>query len=136
MSKVICPYCKSHALLVDSKVIYGKSYGNLWLCEPCKAYVGCVRGTDTPLGIPANARTRAERQVAHKWLDMIWKNKERGFSRSSVYLWLAGKMNMTSQECHIARFGYDQCREALTHIRTHPYYSEKTRNAGTPSPRR
>lgn len=125
--QIICPYCKSHALLVDSKTIYGKSYGNLWLCGPCDAYVGCVKGTDRPLGTLANELDRQGRKSAHGCLDAIWKNRQRGYSRSGVYRWLADKMDLSLEECHIARFNYNECMRAVRHLREHPYYNQKKR---------
>jgi transposase-like protein len=35
---VICQYCKKPAKFVDSKIIYGKSYGMIYLCKECKYY--------------------------------------------------------------------------------------------------
>jgi hypothetical protein len=41
MSNPICPYCNQESQFVDSSVIYGKSYGMIYLCSDCDAYVGC-----------------------------------------------------------------------------------------------
>ena len=46
MRNVYCPYCGQQAEYVDSKVIYGRSYGMAYLCRNCDAYVGVHRGTD------------------------------------------------------------------------------------------
>jgi len=35
-----CPYCKGETKYVDSSLVYGRSYGMMYLCEPCDAYVG------------------------------------------------------------------------------------------------
>lgn len=50
MRKVYCDYCGRQAEYVDSKVVYGKSYGMMYLCRNCMAYVGVHKGTDKPLG--------------------------------------------------------------------------------------
>lgn len=55
MRKVYCDYCGRETEYVDSKVIYGKSYGKIYLCRNCMAYVGVHKGTDKPLGRLANA---------------------------------------------------------------------------------
>ena len=55
MRNVYCPYCGRQAEYVDSKVIYGRSYGMAYLCRNCDAYVGVHRGTDEPLGRLADA---------------------------------------------------------------------------------
>ena len=49
MRKVYCDYCGRETEYVDSKVIYGKSYGKIYLCRNCMAYVGVHKGTDKPL---------------------------------------------------------------------------------------
>ena len=48
MKEVYCDYCGRRAEFVDSKVIYGKSYGMIYLCRCCPgyAYVGVHKGTD------------------------------------------------------------------------------------------
>ena len=38
--KVYCPYCGKEAELIDSSVIYGRSYGMAYICFGCDAYVG------------------------------------------------------------------------------------------------
>ena len=58
MRKVYCDYCGRQAEYVDSKVVYGKSYGMMYLCRNCMAYVGVHKGTDKPLGRLANAELR------------------------------------------------------------------------------
>lgn len=50
MRKVFCDYCGQQAEYVDSKIIYGRSYGMMYLCRTCMAYVGVHKGTDKPLG--------------------------------------------------------------------------------------
>ena len=35
MRKVYCDYCGRQAEYVDSKVVYGKSYGMMYLCRNC-----------------------------------------------------------------------------------------------------
>ena len=42
--KVYCDYCGRETEYVDSKVIYGKSYGKIYLCRNCMAYVGVHKG--------------------------------------------------------------------------------------------
>lgn len=36
----VCPYCGKPTEYVDSSVIYGRSYGMIYLCRDCRAYVG------------------------------------------------------------------------------------------------
>lgn len=48
--EICCDYCGGPTEYVDSSVIYGRSYGMIYLCRPCRAYVGVHRGTNKPLG--------------------------------------------------------------------------------------
>ncbi|MBL4653702.1 MAG: hypothetical protein JKY53_12705 [Flavobacteriales bacterium] len=48
-----CNYCNNLATLIDSKIIYGSSKGNIYLCSnypSCNAYVGVHKGDNWPLG--------------------------------------------------------------------------------------
>ena len=45
LSGKICPYCGNRTEYVDSSVIYGRSYGMIYLCWDCMAYVGVHKGT-------------------------------------------------------------------------------------------
>ena len=73
MRKVYCDYCGRETEYVDSKVIYGKSYGKIYLCRNCMAYVGVHKGTDKPLGRLANAELRNWKKAAHAVFDPLWK---------------------------------------------------------------
>lgn len=60
----ICDYCGGRVILTDSAIVYhGKSYGNIYYCTNCGAYVGASTPAATnPLGhwptlpFAANAR--------------------------------------------------------------------------------
>jgi hypothetical protein len=66
-----CRYCGGDAKLCDSFVVYGKSYGLIWLCE-CGARVGAQKD-GTPKGVLANGRLRKARQQFHDAIDPLWK---------------------------------------------------------------
>lgn len=84
----ICPYCKEKTKFVDSKVIYKtKSFGMIYLCEPCNAYVGTHKGTEKSLGRLANKNLRHLKKEAHKYFDVIWKEKHE--ERNKVYYYLS-----------------------------------------------
>ena len=58
-----CPYCQSVSVLTDSKVIYGKSYGMVYLClnyPKCDSFVGVHKNSIKPLGRMANRELRKE----------------------------------------------------------------------------
>ena len=43
MSNPICPYCNQESQFVDSSVIYGKSYGMIYLCSDCDAIMERIK---------------------------------------------------------------------------------------------
>lgn len=129
---VKCDYCHRDAVLVTGKVIYphrpdlfGKMF---WRCDPCDAYVGChprnPRSTDRrngtiPLGRLANAELRAAKQEAHAAFDPIWKSGT--MRRSAAYAWLAGKMGISTDNCHIGMMDVAACRAVVLICREYRY---------------
>lgn len=119
----ICPYCNQRAVLADSAVIYnGRSYGNAWICANfplCDSYVGCHKGTDSPLGCMANKELRDAKSAAHKVFDAIWRKKAvRGVctpkqARVRGYSWLADMLGMHRGKCHIGWMNVEQCRKVV-----------------------
>ena len=111
-NKVICPYCLEPAKLVDNEVIYGRNYGNSWLCVPCDAYVGCHKGTDNPFGRLANKDLRQAKIRAHIAFDPLWKSKK--MTRREAYIWLSKKLGVETKDCHIGMFSIYQCDLTVT----------------------
>lgn len=114
----ICPYCGEGPEFMDSALIYGKSYGMVYACIPCGAWVGVHAGTNKPLGRLADATLRKLKNQAHKAFDPIWiadvaRGKNRGAARNKAYKWLAGKMGIPREHCHIGMFDEMQCLEAI-----------------------
>lgn len=108
-----CPYCQSPSKLVNGDAIYPHRPDlyekKFWACDPCKAYVGCHQGTETPLGRLANSELRSAKMAAHAALDPIWKSGK--MKRGAVYVWLAEKMGIPIDQCHIGMFDVDQCKK-------------------------
>lgn len=111
--EVYCPYCGRKAEYVDSAEIYGKSYGMVYLCRPCDAYVGVHDGTDTPLGRLANRELRRWRNRAHAAFDPLWQQGPYRRRRNDAYAWLAGKMGLAKEKTHIAMFDVEQCKQVI-----------------------
>lgn len=111
--KVYCDYCGRETEYVDSKVIYGKSYGKIYLCRNCMAYVGVHKGTDKPLGRLANAELRNWKKAAHAVFDPLWKYGRFRGHRNAAYAWLAQKMGLPVEKTHIGMFDVGQCRKAI-----------------------
>lgn len=122
-----CPYCNLPSVLTDSSVIYGRSYGPIYLCGPCKAYVGCHKGTTEPLGRLADAELREWKKRAHSAFDPIWQGAvalaiaanggpKRGLkhkARSGAYARLAAALSIPFADCHIGMFDVDKCKAVV-----------------------
>ena len=113
MKDVICDYCGRKAELVDSKVIYGTSYGMMYLCRHCNAYVGCHKGTDRPLGRLADAELRYWKKAAHAVFDPLWRKGRFQGHRQAAYAWLADQMGLPVEQTHIGMFDIAQCKQAI-----------------------
>lgn len=113
MRKVICDYCRCQAELVDSSEVYGTSYGDIYLCRNCGAYVGVHKGTDRPLGRLANAELRYWKKSAHAAFDPIWEYGRFKGQRKKAYSWLAGEMGLPVDKTHIGMFDVDQCKKVI-----------------------
>lgn len=115
---VLCSYCMKEAELVDSKEIYGRSYGLIYLCRPCDAYVGVHKETNKPLGTLANEELREWRKDVHAVFDPLWKeeyekrDKNRYKIRHCWYQWLSTQLDLPYNECHIGMFNIDMCKKA------------------------
>lgn len=113
--KVFCPYCQSQVPMVDSSIVYRRSYGPIYWCDPCDAYVGVHAGTDKPKGTLAKAPLRQARKQAHAAFDPLWirpgidKSKRRG----EVYRALAAVLGMPGEECHIGEMNEFQCASVV-----------------------
>lgn len=107
---MICPYCKKEAPCVDSSIIYGRSYGNVYLCEDCDAYVGCHKGTKKPLGTLANRELREWRKKAHAEFDPLWKGGR--MKRSQAYAWLKKSLN-SEKDIHIGESDIELCQKIV-----------------------
>lgn len=116
-----CPYCGGRAVISDGTVIYGRSYGRVWICPnypECDSYVGCHPGSRRPLGRMANKELRALKIQVHKAFDGLWKS--RMMKRSEAYKWLADAMKIPQRECHVGMFDEDSCRAALAACESAP----------------
>ena len=119
----ICPYCGGKTEYIDSSYVYGRSYGMIYICKPCDAYVGVHKGTDNALGRLANKELREAKKQAHYYFDQIaktdlinkiWKQfiPNTG-NRNKAYLWLSKQMNIELESCHIGMFNVEQCQKVI-----------------------
>lgn len=103
-----CPDCGSRMLLRKSR------YGLFYACvtwPACPGAHGAHRTTGQPLGVPANKATKAARIEAHAAFDRLWKTGL--MSRSAAYRWLASRLGLTADQCHIGRFDEATCRKVV-----------------------
>lgn len=112
---VICQYCGNETKLVGGDVIYPHrsdlSNSKFYLCEQCNAYVGTHKRPNDdyyePLGTLANEETRKARKEAHAVFDMLWRKDF--MKRSEAYKWLAKKLNIPIEKCHIGSSDVNTC---------------------------
>ena len=111
MNEVICPYCGHEAKLIDSKQVYGKSYGNMYMCWDCDAYVGTHKGTTKPLGRLANKELGHWTVQAHNAFDIKWRGAL--MSRKDAYRWLSKSLDIPIEQTHIGMFDVDICKRVV-----------------------
>ena len=117
---VMCDYCQGPTEFVPDSEVYSRSYGNMvYLCRPCKAWVGVHKGTRVPLGRLANEQLRKLKMETHALLDPLWRHamRHRGWTqsqaRNAAYGWLAKSMRIDRAQCHVGMFDEDQCIQAI-----------------------
>lgn len=115
----MCPYCSGPSEFVDSKEVYKESYGMIYLCRPCKAWVGVHKDKTIALGRLANAELRNCKREAHEYFDKLWKKKiengyKKGRARIMAYKWLASQLGTPEKETHIGWFDVDMCKKVVS----------------------
>lgn len=117
----VCPYCGSETEYVDSKIVYGRSYGMIYRCQPCEAYVGVHDGTDRAKGRLADRELRKLKIRVHKEFDELWMDKR--FigvvkeARKQAYQLLALRLGIPEKYCHIGMFDDQMCKKAIKEIK-------------------
>ena len=117
-----CIYCGADVILTDSAKVYGKSYGNIYLCSnypKCSSYVGVHKKNDEPLGRLADFQLREWKKKAHDIFDSLWKGEARRMSRKQAYKLMQELMDLDEDWCHIGLFNVEQCRELIGKLETH-----------------
>lgn len=116
-----CAYCNAKTICIDSAEIYnGTSYGNVYICRPCKAWVGTHRNQPhKPLGRVATEALRHAKKEAHAYFDNVWLYlmRARGWSkhdaRTWAYDWLHTVMETPREYTHIGMFDEAQCAQVV-----------------------
>lgn len=113
-----CPYCTKESVHIDSSVVHQESYGNIYYCADCQAWVGTHFGQDQSLGTLAKKTLRTLRHEVHKLFDVMCEFKHQlGFSRKASkqkgYAWIAELLQIDTDESHIGFFNEEQCKSVI-----------------------
>jgi hypothetical protein len=111
MKGEICPYCKQPSEYLDSSVVYGESYGMIYLCRRCDAWVGVhKRWPKRAKGRLANSELRHYKKLTHDLFDPLWQT---GIfeSRGDAYGWLSDFTGLPPEYTHIGMFGVETCKK-------------------------
>lgn len=135
--EVLCG-CGRVAELVNGTRIYPHRtdlcYLRFFLCVACDAWVGCHRD-GRPLGTLADAATREARQRAHAAFDPLWGSSSEPGARSRAYRWLAGKLRIRVEECHIGHFDVLTCDAVAALAREERQRRQRARGESALAPR-
>jgi hypothetical protein len=101
-----CPYCGGTVSKTSNANLYDREYGNgmCYMCDTCEASVGCY-DDGTPLGRLADKELKDLKMQAHAKFDPLWKDGS--MKRKDAYKWLANKLRIRVEDCHIGYFGKD-----------------------------
>lgn len=113
-----CPYCIEYADFVDSIIVYKQSYGMIFYCEKCKAWVGTKSNSDQSLGVLAKKPLRDLRNEVHKFFDplvqtKILKGSKVKKAQSDAYGWMSKILGIKPEEAHIAYLNMEQCKSVI-----------------------
>ena len=118
MTGRICAYCEQPTVLVDSQVVYSRSYGPIYYCHDCKAWVGTHRDSNRALGRVANKELREAKKKAHSAFDPLWRKavnngRKKNEARAAAYKWLSEQMETPIEYTHIGMFDVEQCKKVV-----------------------
>lgn len=124
----ICPYCKQPSKYVDSSEIYGngKSYGMMYLCKDCKAWVGTHKDEPTKaLGRLADKHLRTWKIKAHERFNLIYELNYK--TRGNAYKWLSERLGIPQKYTNIGFFNIKTCQRVVNecNIFYDNYYKNK-----------
>lgn len=119
----ICIECGSRGVLTPGSILYARRPDlpaarlNYYVCA-CGARVGCHPGSAVPVGLPCRAETSRARDRLHRIFDPIWRARvaagvQQRTARERAYIWLARKLGIPKDDCHIGRFDLATCERAI-----------------------
>ena len=116
-----CLHCSGECRLTDGAEVYPHRddlhHKHFYVCDACKARVGCHPDTTDPLGYAADEPTCNARSQLHDLkLDPIWKSQPdkpvQKATRRRVYKFLAFALGIDPKDCHTGMFTIERCRAA------------------------
>lgn len=113
-----CPYCGNDCDYVDSIEVYRESYGMIYICRPCQAWVNVHKGSDQAFGFVAKSDLRDLRHQTHLLFDPLWQKKvsmgeSRRKSQIAARRWMAEFMGISIEEAHIGMMDNEQCKKLI-----------------------
>lgn len=105
-----CPDCGDSMALMKDRNFVGYKCRSL----ECRGSHGC-HPDGSPVGKPADAKTRKARILAHDTFDRIWKSKK--MTRGRAYVWMRHELGMAEDECHIGSFDAETCKKLVQAVR-------------------
>lgn len=114
----LCPYCLKHADFVDSAIVYQRSYGMIYYCGDCRAWVNTHHGGDQSMGTLAKATLRDLRHKCHLKFEPLCIAKvnagaKKKSAKAAGYNWLAKILNIDPVTCHVGYFNIEQCKKVI-----------------------
>jgi hypothetical protein len=94
----------------------GGKFGIAYRCT-----VGGCRGSHgahpdgSPLGEPADIRTKKARIEAHDAFDRLWRHGP--LTRSGAYRWMAEILGISKKAAHIGKLSHDSCTKLVGAVR-------------------
>lgn len=111
-----CPSCKRKARMMTGAALYPErpdlATVEIWHCWTCDTRVSAHKRSGEPMGTMAGQDLRWQRQCAHEAFDHLWKSGL--MSRDSAYKWLAKRMDLAPEHCHIGMFTIQQCKTLIS----------------------
>lgn len=116
----------------------------VYLCEnrpDCRGLMS-AHPNGEPCGTPADAYTRKARRIVHEAFDSLWQNAHemygsdctldskvlQSIARKRAYAWLAERMGISVEKCHISMMDVDMLRTAWRIIMKHKPTMESIRS--------
>jgi len=107
-----CPDCGDSMALMKDRIFVG------YKCRSLNCRGSHASHPDgSPMGVPADARTRKARILAHEALDRVWRTKK--MTRDRAYVWMSQELGLSKKECHIGSFDVSTCAKLIQKVRGH-----------------